>query len=64
MYLFYGTSNSSLVLSFSNFLEWNSVEDVFETPVILSAILLSIKSPAASAVFELHFLKQFLLRPL
>ena len=64
MYLFYGTSNSSLVLSFSNFLEWNSVEDVFETPVILSAILLSIKSPVASAVFELHFLKQFLLRPL
>ena len=49
MYLFSGTSNSSLVLSFSKFLEY--AQDVFKTLVILSAILLPIKSPVACAVF-------------
>ena len=40
-----------------DFFECNSVD----THVILSAILWPIKSPVASAVFELIFLKQFLL---
>ena len=48
MYLFLGValSTSTSVLSFGN-----SSVDFFETLVILSAILLPIKSPAASAVF-------------
>ena len=49
MYLLFVTSNSSLVLEFSKFLE--CTEDLFETLVILSAILLPIKSPVASAFF-------------
>ena len=39
------------ISSFCNSLECNSVGDFFETLVILSAILLPIKSPVASAVF-------------
>ena len=48
MYLFLGValSTSTSVLSFGN-----SSVDFFETLVILSAILLPIKSPAASAVY-------------
>ena len=54
IYLSFGISNS--------FCECNSSEDFFETLVILSAIiLLPIKSPVASAVFLIAFLKQFLL---
>ena len=41
--------------------EYNSFGD-FEILVILSAILLPIKSSVASVVFECLFLKQFLLR--
>ena len=44
-YLFFGTSISLLTSSF-----FECVGD-FEAPVILSAILLPIKSPVASAVF-------------
>ena len=67
MYLFFGASNSSLASLFCNSLECNSVEDFFETTVILSAILLPIKSSVASVApvaSELLFLKQFLLHPL
>ena len=46
MYLSFGTSILLLALSFSKFLE-----DSFETLVILSTILLPIKSTDASAVF-------------
>ena len=48
MYLFLGValSTSTSVSSFGN-----SLADVFETLVILSAILLPIKSPVALAVF-------------
>ena len=70
IYLFLGVSTSL----FCNYLECNSVDrsssecnsfgDFFETRVIFSATLLPIKSPVASAVFELLFLKQFLLHPL
>ena len=42
MHLFFGTSISSFC---------NSLEDFFKMLVILSAILLPIKSPVASAVF-------------
>ena len=56
MYLSYGVSDSSLAS-----LVCERVKDFFETLVILSAILLPIKSPVASAVFGLLFLKQFLL---
>ena len=44
---FFGSSISS----FCNSLECNSVGDLFERLVILSAILLPIESPVASAVF-------------
>ena len=47
MYLFLGTSISVLASSFFEC----SVEDFFETLVILSAILLPIKSSVASAAF-------------
>ena len=46
MCLSFGTSNSLLALSSSKFLE-----DFFETLVVLSAVLLPIKSPVASAAF-------------
>ena len=46
MCLSFGTSNSLLALSFSKFLE-----DFFETLVVLSATLLPIESPVASAAF-------------
>ena len=52
---FFGASNSSLVLSFSNFLEY--AEDFFKTLIILSAILLPIKSPVASDFFWIALLK-------
>ena len=45
MYLSFGVSDSSLTSLFCGFL------DFLETLVILSAILLPIKSPVASAVF-------------
>ena len=48
MYLSFGASDSSLA---SLFCECNFAEDFFETLVILSAILLPIKSPVVSAVF-------------
>ena len=48
MYFSFGVSDSSFA---SLFCERNFVEDIFETLVILSAILLPIKSPVASAVF-------------
>ena len=58
MYLFFGTSISLLASSIfkCNSVECNSIErgsakDFFEILVILSAILLPIKSPVASAVF-------------
>ena len=51
MYLSFGTSNSSLMLSFSNFSE--RTVDFVETLVNLSAILLPIKSPGSSAVFRI-----------
>ena len=57
VYLFFGTSISSCCNSLEcnfierNFTEWNSVGDFLETLVILSAILLPIKSPVASTVF-------------
>ena len=51
MYLSFGISISSLALSFCSFLDCNSVEDFLEIFVILSAILLPIKSLVASAVF-------------
>ena len=53
MYLFLGVSiYTSSLSSFGNSLDWNFVVDFFfETLVILSAILLPIKSPVASAVF-------------
>ena len=51
IYLSFGVSDSSLASLFCGFLECNSIEDFFETLVILSAILLPIKSPVASAVF-------------
>ena len=57
VYLFFGASISSCCNSLEcNFIERNSTEcnsvgDFLETLVILSAILLPIKSPVASAVF-------------
>ena len=52
MYLLFGASISSFCNSLEcNSIECNSVGDFFETLVILSAILLPIKSPVASAVF-------------
>ena len=54
IYLFFGLSASVSLFR-------NSLVDFFETVVILSAILLPIKSPVASAIFEWLFLKQFLL---
>ena len=56
VYLSFGTSISSLASMF-----YSSFEEFWEISVILSAILLAVKSPVASAVFELIFLKQFLL---
>ena len=53
MYLFFGTSISLLAWSF---LEC-SAEDFFKTLVILSAILLPIKSAAASAVVWIALLE-------
>ena len=50
---------SSFISSFCNSLECYTVRNVFENLVILSAILLPIKSPRASAIFELLFSKQF-----
>ena len=53
MYLFLGVALST---STSVSLFCNSLLDFFETLVILSAILLPIKSPVASAVFWIsHF---------
>ena len=49
MYLSFGASDSSLASLFCGFL------DFLETLVILSAILLPIKSPVASAVFWIAF---------
>ena len=46
MYLSFGISISSLALLFCS-----SLENLLEIPVVLSAILLPIKSPVASAVF-------------
>ena len=49
IYIFFGIS---LLASFDdNSFECNSLGDFIETLVILSAILLPIKSPVASAVF-------------
>ena len=48
MYLSFGVSNSSFS---SVFCDRNFTEDFFETLVILSAILLPIKSSVASAFF-------------
>ena len=49
IYLSFGIS---LLASFNdNSIEWNSFGDFFETLVILSAMLLPIKSPVASTVF-------------
>ena len=50
IYLFIGTSISSLPVFECNYFECNSPGD-FETPVILSTILLPIKSPVVSTVF-------------
>ena len=50
IYLFFGTS-LGLTLSTSVLLLCNSFGDFFEALVILSAILLPIKSPVASADF-------------
>ena len=50
MYLSFGASDSSLASLFCE-----RLEDFFKTLVILSAILLPIKSPVASAVFGLLF---------
>ena len=56
-YLSFGISISLLAL-----LLCSSIENFFEIFVILSAILVPIKSPVASAVFWIFlFLKQFLL---
>ena len=50
--LFSGDMYLSFSISISSsFCECNSLGDFFETLVILSAILLPIKSPVASAVF-------------
>ena len=51
-----------VALSTSNSLSLfcNSLVDFFEALVILSAILLPIKSPVASAVLGIAFLMQFL----
>ena len=53
MYLLFDSSISLLASSFfeCNSVDHSSVGDFFETLVILSAILLPIKSPVASAVF-------------
>ena len=48
MYLSFGASDSSVA---SLLCDRDFAEDFFETLVILSAILLPIKSPVASAVF-------------
>ena len=58
---FFDTSASLLV---SSFFEWNSVEcssaeDFFETLVILSVILLPIKSTVASTVLNYSFWRSF-----
>ena len=52
---FFGASISLLASSFfkCNSIECNSVGDFFKTLVILSAILLPIKSPVASTVFRI-----------
>ena len=47
MYLSFGASDSSLASLFCIFL------DFLETLVILSAILLPIKSPVASAIYQI-----------
>ena len=57
IYLLFSVSISFLN-SFKLFCKCNSFNDFF---VILSAILLPIKSPVGSAVFELLFLRKFLL---
>ena len=51
VYLSFGVSNSLLASLFCERSSAEGVEDFFETLVILSAILLLIKSPVASAVF-------------
>ena len=56
LFLAVALSTSTSVSSFGNFLV-----DFLETLVILSAILLPLKSPVASIVFEFLFLKQLLL---
>ena len=53
IYLSFGIS--LLASSDDNSFECNSIRDFFDMPVILSAILLPIKSPDVSAVFELTF---------
>ena len=58
MHLSFGTSVSLLVLLFS--VAFSVERSSEETLVILSAILLPIKSQVASAFFELLFLNQFL----
>ena len=50
IYLSFGVSDSSLASLFCE-----CIEDLFETLVILSAILLPIKPPVASAVFWIAF---------
>ena len=52
IYLSFGISIS---LIDSTFCEFNSQQDFFERFMILSAILLPIKSPVASAVFLIAF---------
>ena len=54
MYLFLGLAISTS-FSFVSTLLCNSLEGFFETLVILSAILLLIKSPVVSAVFWIAF---------
>ena len=57
MYFFSGDIYLSFGISIScSIFECNSLWNFFETPVILSEILLPVKSPVASAVFHLtHF---------
>ena len=56
MYLSFGAYDSSLA---SLFCEHNFAEDFLETLVILSAILLPIKSRVASAVFWIVLFEAF-----
>ena len=61
IYLFLGVAFSTSSISlFGNSLKCDFVVGFFATLVILSAILLPMKSPVASAFFELLFLMLFL----